>query len=40
MILIMSSHKTLEPTLLGPLDGNDPFMGEKFSPYKGTEQTV
>jgi hypothetical protein len=40
MTLFMSSHKTLGPTLLDPLDKTNPFMGEKFVPYKGTEQTV
>jgi hypothetical protein len=40
MTLFMSSHKTLGPTLFHPLDGTNPFMGEKFTPYKGTEQTV
>jgi hypothetical protein len=25
---------------LDPLDGTNPFMGEKFAAYKGTEKTV
>ena len=34
------ANKPVGPTLVDPLDGTNPFMGEKLVPCEGTEKTV
>jgi len=33
-------NKPVVPTLVDPLDGTNPFLGEKLAPCEGTEQNV